>query len=79
MRFSDHVIAVLAYFPLILALPALVAVVCSHIEVAKRHPNIVYASCGLLALCITFILSRPAGTSFKGVDGLRVSGAKRFW
>lgn len=68
MLFSDHVIAVLAYFPFIAAVPAAVAVICDRTAASKRHPLVVYASCSLLALFIAFILSRPPGTSFKGID-----------
>jgi hypothetical protein len=68
VRFSDHFIAVLAYFPFIVAVPAAVAVICNHIDAAKRHPEVVYTSYGLLALGIAYLLSRPSGTTFKGVD-----------
>jgi hypothetical protein len=62
MDFSAHAAAVIGYFPFIVAVPAAVAVICNHIDAAKRHPKIVYASCGLLALCFAFLLSRPNGT-----------------
>jgi hypothetical protein len=68
MDFSAHVAAVFAYFPFIVAVPAAVAVICNHNEAAKRHPRVVYTSCGLLALSIAFLLTRPADTTFKGVD-----------
>jgi hypothetical protein len=73
MDFSGRVAAVLAYFPFIVAVPAGVAVVCNHIAAAKRHPKVVYTSCGLLSLCIAFLLSKPPGTTFKGVN-LGVAG-----
>jgi|SRR5580658_2241964 hypothetical protein len=59
MNFSAHAAAVIGYFPFIVALPALVAVICNHIDAAKRHPKIVYSSCGLLALCFSFLFSIP--------------------
>jgi hypothetical protein len=68
MDFSAHAAAVIGYFPFIVAVPAAVAVICNHIDAAKRHPKIVYASCGLLALCFAFLLSRPNGTPIRGVD-----------
>jgi hypothetical protein len=68
MDFSAHVATVIGYFPFIVAIPAGIAVVCNHIDALKRHPKIVYASCGLLALLIAFLLSRLIGSPFKGVD-----------
>jgi hypothetical protein len=73
MDMSAHVAAVLGYFPFIVAIPAGVAVVCNHIEAAKRHPIVVYTACGLLSLCIAFLLSRLPGTTYKGVN-LGVAG-----
>jgi hypothetical protein len=68
MDFSAHAGAVLGYCPFIVAIPAGVAVVCNHIDAAKRHPKVVYAACGLLSLCIAFLLSRLPGTTFRGVN-----------
>jgi hypothetical protein len=73
MDMSAHIAAVLGYFPFIVAIPAGVAVVCNHIEAAKRHPIVVYTACGLLSLCIAFLLSGLPGTTFKGVN-LGVAG-----
>src|SRR5271156_6759245 len=68
MNFWAHTGSVLGYFPFSVALPAGVAVTCNHIDAAKRHPKIVYTLCGLLALCVAFLLSRLPGTIFRGVD-----------
>lgn len=68
MDFSAHAGAVLGYFPFIVAIPAGVAVACNHIAVLKRHPKVVYASCGLLSLCFAFLLSRLPGTTFRGAN-----------
>ena len=68
MDFSAHAGAVLGYFPFIVAIPAGVAVVCNHIETAKRHPKVVDTACGLLSLGIAFLLSRLPGTAFRGVN-----------
>jgi hypothetical protein len=73
MDFSAHVAAALGFFPFIVAVPAGIAVVCNHIDAAKRHPKVVYTSCGLLSLCIAFLLSRLPGTTFRGVN-LGVAG-----
>jgi hypothetical protein len=68
MNFWAHTGSVLGYFPFIVALPAGVAVICHYIDTAKRHPKIVYTLCGLLALCVAFLLSRLPGSIFRGVD-----------
>ena len=68
MDFSAHLAAVLGYFPFIVALPAGVAVICNHIEAAKRHPTVVYTSCGLLALGMGFFFSKLINTPFRGVN-----------
>lgn len=73
MNFSAHAGAVIGYFPFIVAIPAGVAVVCNHIDAAKRHPKIVYTACGLQSLCFAFLLSRLPGTTFRGVN-LGVAG-----
>jgi hypothetical protein len=73
MDFSAHVAAALGFFPFIVAVPAGIAVVCNHIDAAKRHPKVVYTSCSLLSLCIAFLLSRLPGTTFRGVN-LGVAG-----
>jgi hypothetical protein len=73
MDFSAHAGAVLGYFPFIVAIPAGIAVVCNHIDGAKRHPKVVYTECGLLSLGIAFLLSRLPGTAFRGVN-LGVAG-----
>lgn len=73
MDFSAHAGAVLGYFPFIVAIPAGIAVVCNHIDGAKRHPKVVYTACGLLSLGIAFLLSRLPGTAFRGVN-LGVAG-----
>jgi hypothetical protein len=68
MDFLAHAGAVLGYFPFIVAIPAGIAVVCNHIEAAKRHPKVIYTACGLLSLGIAFLLSRLPGTTFSGVN-----------
>ena len=68
MNIWAHAGSVLGYFPFIVALPAGVAVTCNHIDAAKQRPKIVYTLCGLLALCVAFLLSRLPGTIFRGVD-----------
>jgi hypothetical protein len=52
MDMSAHVAAVLGYFPFIGALPAGVAVICNRVAAAKRHPAVVYSSCGVMVLGI---------------------------
>jgi hypothetical protein len=73
MDFSAHAGAVLGYFPFVVAIPAGIAVVCNHIDAAKRHPKVIYTACGLLSLRIAFLLSRLPGTAFRGVN-LGVAG-----
>jgi hypothetical protein len=75
MASSAHVAAVIGYFPFIVAVPAAVAIICNHIDAAKRHPKIVYTSCSLFALCFALLLStlQTKGQPFSGVD-CRVAG-----
>jgi hypothetical protein len=70
MDLSAHVAAVLGYFPFIATAPAAAAVVCNRIDAAKRHPTIVYSSCGLFALGSSLLLSArlTKGQPFSGVD-----------
>lgn len=68
MEFSAHAAAVLGYFPFIVALPAGAAVICKRTGATKRHPIVVYTSCGVMALCIAFLLARLPNSSFKGID-----------
>ena len=42
MDSSVNVAALIGYFPFIVALPSGNAVICNHIQAAKRHPKIVW-------------------------------------
>jgi hypothetical protein len=74
MDFSAHIAAVLGFFPFLVAVPAAVAIVCNRIDAAKRHPNVVYTSCAVLAVGIALLLSRFSGGPFGGVD-FAIAGA----
>ena len=68
MDVPAHVAAVLGYLPFVVALPAAVAVICNHIGPGKRHPAVLYASCGVMVLCIAFLLTRLPNSFFNGTD-----------
>jgi hypothetical protein len=68
MDCSKHLAAALAYFPFIVLAPAAAAMVCNRIPAAKRHPGLVYPSCGTLALLTAFLFSTLPGSRFKGID-----------
>ena len=73
MDISARIATIIGYLPFIVAVPAGIAVVCNNIDAAKRHPQVVYTSCGLRARCVAFLLSRLMNTPFRGVD-LGVAG-----
>lgn len=68
MSVLAHLGRILGYFPFIVVVPAAVAVVCNRFATVKRHPNLVYAACGVLAFVMSYLLSRIPGGTFKGID-----------